>query len=261
MYNDDSTIITMSATRDNIGKIQANSGAEKLFGYERQELMSSNIKMIMPKVFADHHDGFLQSFLDTSRSSILYKERMVFGRHKKGHIFKISLLVKPIFDVKTKFLQFIGFIHPLSKDFDHLITDHTGRICGLSDKVSKSLGLPYNYFESKTVYLPSLAPKTLYLYLDDRDEATLLRKTKSNNGKKEAFKRGNTDQDRLNKSPDGEFILHIYVSNSILENSARLFNPNSLPTHHDSLKTNFDGSNVYKVVCSTSDFITGNGRN
>ena len=253
-YNEDSTIITIGGTRENIGRIiKANHGVEKLFGHKKEELNMSNIKRLMPLVLGEKHDTFLNNFLETSRMTVLYKERKLYGRHKEGHIFSLNLLVKPMFDTSQNLLQFISFIQPLSQDADHLITDSSGLICGISKNMGKMMKLNPLTFETTKVYLPTLAPKSLYLFLEDMEQQKLMKK-KSSSKRQLSFKRVETDVRHINKTQEGEFLFHVYVSQNLVESSARLYDPQNPPESHESLKGNFEGTEVFKIRCSANSF-------
>lgn len=43
-----------------------NQYIHKSVGYHRSEVLGENIKMLMPKVFAEHHDETLEKYLMTS---------------------------------------------------------------------------------------------------------------------------------------------------------------------------------------------------
>lgn len=253
-YSEDATLITIGGTRENLGRIiSANIGAEKLFGHKKEELFMSNIKRLMPGVIGDKHDTFLNNFLETSRMTILYKERVLYGRHKQGHVFSLNLLVKPIFDTTTNLLQFISFIQPLSQDVDHIITDSTGLICGISRNIAKTLKIDPLVLENTKVYLPTLAPKSLYLYLDDLEQQKIM-KRKNSHKKQLSFKRLETDIKRINRNQDGEFLFHMYMSKNLLDTSARIYDPSNPPGDHEVFKENFQGSEVFKLRCTVNEF-------
>ena len=81
-------------TIDNRGLIKTfNSAAEKLFGFSIIEVIGKNISMLMPKQFADHHDGYLKNFRNTGDAKIIGIGREVIGQRKDKTTFIMELSV------------------------------------------------------------------------------------------------------------------------------------------------------------------------
>ncbi len=70
-----------------------NAAASRLFGYGAAEAVGQNVKMLMPSRYADHHDGYLQSYLNTGERKIIGIGREVVGRRKDGSQFPMHLSV------------------------------------------------------------------------------------------------------------------------------------------------------------------------
>lgn len=47
-----------------------NTAAEKLFGYEKHEVVGENVKVLMSESYAKQHDQFVQSYLKTGQSKV-----------------------------------------------------------------------------------------------------------------------------------------------------------------------------------------------
>lgn len=59
-YNTGTVIIVMTVTSRDIGNIvNANYETKNLFGYRHKELKGKNLRMLMPKILSDNHDGFI----------------------------------------------------------------------------------------------------------------------------------------------------------------------------------------------------------
>jgi PAS domain S-box-containing protein len=81
-------------TLDQYGKIDSfNHAAQRIFGYAPEEVMGQNIKVLMPSVYHEAHDGYLQKFRDTGRTRIIGLDREVTGRRKSGELFPMELTV------------------------------------------------------------------------------------------------------------------------------------------------------------------------
>jgi two-component system, LuxR family, sensor kinase FixL len=94
------------------GVVQSvNGNGIKMFGYERQEIVGSNIKILIPEHYGNH-DIHLKGYLQNGRKRILDTEREVEGRRKDGTIFPLGLLVTETVYADTPL--FVGFLRDLS---------------------------------------------------------------------------------------------------------------------------------------------------
>lgn len=71
----------------------ANTATERLFGYQRSELIGQNISILMPQPYRDRHDGYVRSYLHTGVKRIIGIGREVLGQRKDGSVFPIDLSV------------------------------------------------------------------------------------------------------------------------------------------------------------------------
>lgn len=70
-----------------------NPAAERLFQYDRTELIGQNVKMLMPEPFRAEHDGYVQRHRETGIRKIIGIGREVVGQRKDGSIFPMHLSV------------------------------------------------------------------------------------------------------------------------------------------------------------------------
>jgi sigma-B regulation protein RsbU (phosphoserine phosphatase) len=97
-----------------VGEIQLfSSGAEKLFGYSRDEVLGQNVKILMPSPYQEAHDGYLAAYRKTGAKKIIGVGREVFGKRKDGVSFPIYLSIGEIWLDAHRF--FVGVTHDLSR--------------------------------------------------------------------------------------------------------------------------------------------------
>jgi diguanylate cyclase (GGDEF)-like protein/PAS domain S-box-containing protein len=82
---------------DTRGTIQmANPAAERIFGFNRDELIGSNITMLMPEHHAAHHHRFIHNYLATGDPKIIGTFRELQGKHRNGALIPLELAVSEI---------------------------------------------------------------------------------------------------------------------------------------------------------------------
>eukprot|EP00796_Vickermania_ingenoplastis_P004848 gene4848-3474_t len=84
---------------DAIGTIlQFNAAAERMFRFERSQLIGKNVKLLMPQRFATRHDTYLQTYLRTRERRVIGSTREVTGERKDGEQFQLNLSMNEIID-------------------------------------------------------------------------------------------------------------------------------------------------------------------
>jgi len=100
-------------TIDNKGIIeQVNPAAARLFGYQPEEIINQNIRILMPEPHQSHHDRYIHDYHSTGKAKIIGIGREVEGLKKDGTTFPFNLSIS---EVKLKDgTLFTGVIHDLS---------------------------------------------------------------------------------------------------------------------------------------------------
>lgn len=84
-------------TINQYGKVKSfNPAAVKIFGYQVDEVIGNNVKMLMPEPFHSEHDGYLKNYAQSAEKKIIGIGREVEGRRKDGSIFPLELAVSEI---------------------------------------------------------------------------------------------------------------------------------------------------------------------
>lgn len=76
--------------------LQVNNSVLNMLGYERDELLQKNVKMLMPERWSKHHDGYLDAYQTTGEKRIIGTGREVAALHKDGTPVPIHLAVSEV---------------------------------------------------------------------------------------------------------------------------------------------------------------------
>lgn len=108
------TAVDAIITIDIKGTVQAfNPAAERLLGYQKEEILGRNVNMIMPQPYAAEHDGYLRDYLETGVRRIIGIGRQVLAVRKDGSTFPADLSVSEI-DLQECHL-FTGVLRDISE--------------------------------------------------------------------------------------------------------------------------------------------------
>lgn len=91
-----------------------NPSACRLFGYEPDEVIGQNIKVLMPNPYHDQHDEYIARYQRTNEPHIIGIGREVKGLRKDGSIFPFRLGVSEVKYGET--VMYAGFVHDLTKE-------------------------------------------------------------------------------------------------------------------------------------------------
>lgn len=99
---------------DKLGYIQIfNQSAQSIFGYEQEEVLGQNVKLLMPDPYRSEHDGYLAHHNQTGATNIIGIGREIKAQRKDGTIFPMELGVNAM-EVEGK-KYFVGTIRDISE--------------------------------------------------------------------------------------------------------------------------------------------------
>ena len=99
---------------DTKGLIQAvNPAIFRLLGYEREELLGQNVRMIMPSPHRENHNNYIGNYLKSGKAKIIGIGRDVTAQRKDGSLLPIRLAVSQIKDHGQHL--FIGIIQDVTE--------------------------------------------------------------------------------------------------------------------------------------------------
>jgi two-component system sensor kinase FixL len=89
------------------------TAAERMFGYNEDEVLGENVSMLMPSPDRERHDSYLNNYMTTGDRKIIGIGRVTTARHRDGFTFPIELSVgEASLDGKR---IFTGFIHDITQ--------------------------------------------------------------------------------------------------------------------------------------------------
>ena len=98
---------------DHRGIIQEFSqAAQRVFGYTADEVIGSNVNVLMPEPYHSEHDGYLARYASSRDPHIIGIGREVRARRKDGSLFPCDLAVGQVQGVEPP--RFIGFIRDIT---------------------------------------------------------------------------------------------------------------------------------------------------
>jgi phosphoserine phosphatase RsbU/P len=97
-----------------VGDIELfSSSAEKLFGYQRDEVLGQNVKVLMPSPDQEADDNYLAAYRESGVKKIIGVGREVSGRRKDGAVFPMYLSIGELLLEGRRF--FVALAHDLTK--------------------------------------------------------------------------------------------------------------------------------------------------
>jgi two-component system, LuxR family, sensor kinase FixL len=134
-------------TIDENGVIQsANPAALEMYGYQADEMVGHNVRMLMPDPYRREHDGYIAHYLRGGEKRIIGSRRVVEGLRKNGEIFPKELAVTEA-RIDDRIL-FVGFMRDLSaieveKRRADALRDELARVSRMNDLGEVVAGLAH----------------------------------------------------------------------------------------------------------------------
>jgi len=91
------TTVDAIITIDERGIIETyNRAAERIFGYEAEEVIGRPINLLMPSPYREEHDSYIRNYVETGDAKIIGIGREVKGQRRDGSSFPLELAVSEV---------------------------------------------------------------------------------------------------------------------------------------------------------------------
>ncbi|CUG33156.1 methyl-accepting chemotaxis protein, putative [Bodo saltans] len=110
---------------DKRGFIQSvNDAAALLFNYRTEELIGQNLKLLMPRQYAMHHDNYLEAYHRTKVKHVVDTTRRVQGVKKGDVVFEIEIGVREL-ELDGIGTRYLGFVRDIT---DEVALDEASKV-------------------------------------------------------------------------------------------------------------------------------------
>jgi len=141
VFEPQNILIYIIMKKEQIGNVLFTTpNVENVFQYSSYDLIGKNVNTLMPGFYKERHNRILVAHIDKSRTSIMNRNRAVFGQKRDGYILPITLYVS-IFPYFQNQLIYIGILRPVQTFDEFILVLPNGTLDGFSENVAKTLGL------------------------------------------------------------------------------------------------------------------------
>ncbi|WP_146678204.1 PAS domain S-box protein [Pirellula sp. SH-Sr6A] len=139
-----------------------NAATEKMFGYQREELIGKNVKILMPDPYSEQHDTYIRRYLQTGVPHVIGTGREAIAKRKDGTTFPIDLAVSEMDHLHL----FTGIIRDISerKSLQH-------DILAIADEEQRRIRQDLHDSVQQELAAAGLVTQTLLRYLDRHHDA------------------------------------------------------------------------------------------
>ena len=186
-------------------------GAERMFGYQEQDLVGENVSMLMPSPDKERHDGYLAHYRETGEKRIIGIGRVTTARARDGSTFPIDLSVGE-FAIEGEGV-FVGFIRDLTDSREteqqlHSLQAELAQVSRISTMGTMATSIAHELNQPLTA-ITNYANTAAELAVDpDEEKLALLREASIEIGK-EAIRAGQVVQRLRDFISTGETAFEI----------------------------------------------------
>jgi PAS domain S-box-containing protein len=179
-----------------------NPAAQQIFGYESDEIIGQNVKILVPDEHSKNHDQYLKNYLTTGIKNVIGKRLEVPAKRKNGDLFQIEIGINEVESKDSKlFMAIVSDITQRKKDREELESSKA-QIQNILDTspvgvaISSSGILRMVNPKANEMFGSKVGEPSPELYVDPKDREVLVGKLKTE-GKVENYELQmyNTDKD------------------------------------------------------------------
>lgn len=110
MENNPSAVLIIDA----IGTlVKVNAAAEKMFRFERNQLVGKNVSLLMPQRHSTRHETYMQQYLRTKNRRIIGTTREIVAERKDGEQFNVAISVAEVED-EGQSVMYVGVMEEIN---------------------------------------------------------------------------------------------------------------------------------------------------
>ncbi|HET7008703.1 MAG TPA: PAS domain S-box protein, partial [Candidatus Binatia bacterium] len=153
-----------------------NPAAQRIFGYQPEEVLGQKVNMLMPEPYTSEHDAYIERYERTGEAHAIGRIRTVTAKRKNGEIFPIELSVAKIpTDQQVQYGAFIRDISEKTRLQQQAVeNERLATIGTMAAKFGHELGNPLNGM-SLTIQLLEQRLRKQLPALDGQVTSTLTR--------------------------------------------------------------------------------------
>ena len=161
--SDGTPCIFASGESNKLGEIvNFNMGICRVFGYTKAELQGRKVEMLMPELYAKHHEGFMQNAINNTEDIMQQAmEKFVLAKHKSGYLIPLHLQVRNIPSL-AQGLQFVATFKPEKKNLNtsigYLLLDQNKFVQGVSARCIEMVKMNNKLLRKCKCSITTLAP-------------------------------------------------------------------------------------------------------
>lgn len=115
--------------------------ASSLFGYLKSELIDKKINILMPQLYSQYHDSFIENYLINYEPRVINRLKLFPFKNKSNYIQPYNMKIMHLNSINK--LQFVGHIKKDKqyKNYSYiLIEKEEGKIKGISSSCISNMG-------------------------------------------------------------------------------------------------------------------------
>ncbi|EAS00484.2 transmembrane protein, putative (macronuclear) [Tetrahymena thermophila SB210] len=219
------TIMISSQEESFANIIEVNSEMLRIIGFPKSQVQSKNVSFLIPSIWQQYHNQFIDQFLATGKKKLIGKKRDLFIKSKQDYSIPIKLVLKSI-PSHTQGLLFQASIIAQNLLYDYpafIITKVNGQIESISPSVVAMFNIDMKKIK-QGMYIEKIIPNFWeYIFeFQQKQGKELILKTYQMKMMKESKVKINVEQIRFMNLGSQGYIINIKLSKNDLKDQFSL---------------------------------------